>query len=159
QLSRWQRPYPALELGDVLTAPGPPEIAASLLRRRIHRLALGKQGEITAALDLGENRFGLHAGDVFRGECWLWRNDDLAEGDRRRLFWKRRAAPLERLLDVAVAHVGGNDLVVFAQLLHGALHRLVAPHLLDEHVPILLGSPEAGLRQLGAEFRLGREPR
>ena len=143
QLSRWKRPDPPLELGDVLTAARPTEIAAGLLRRRIHRLALREQREITAALDLGENRFRLRAGDILRDERRLWRDDDLAEGDRCRLLRKRRAAPLERLLDVAVAHVRRNDLVVLAELLHGALHRLVAPHLLDEHAPILLGSAES----------------
>src|SRR5207247_966733 len=40
QLTRRQRPDPPLELRDVLTAARPTEIAACLLGRRIHRLAL-----------------------------------------------------------------------------------------------------------------------
>ena len=122
KLARRKCPHPLVEFQHEVATPMPTQVAANLLGRRIHRFAFSKQCEVAATLDLGEDGLGFHSRDLLRRWCR-----------------QRRAASVERLLHFVLGHVRRNELAVFAQLLHGALDRLVAAHLIDEHAPILFG--------------------
>ena len=85
QLTGRQRPDPPLELEHEVATAMPTQITAELFRGRVHRLPLREQGEVTTALDLGEDRLRFRACDVLRRLRRLGSDDDLTEGHRRRL--------------------------------------------------------------------------
>src|SRR5207237_5536969 len=133
----------------------PAEVAAQLLRPRIHRFALRDLLEVTALSNLDEQRIGARLGLCLRRGRSVGSNDDLSERDRRRSLLEIRATLLERSSHLFIGDVDGFCLL--AQLGERLLLEVLPAILLDESLSIFLRRAESGVAELGPLILVGSE--